>query len=149
VDIIVACPCRLGDLIVQGHESLDAIELTVLDEADHMADLGFLPVVRRLLDRTPRAGQRMLLSATLDGAVNTLVKRCLASPVTHPADSVQSPVTALSHHVLHVTDAAHPRVLLDLVASPGRKVVFTRTKHRAKKIARQLNSSGIPAVELH
>ena len=149
VDIVVACPGRLEDLIGQGHVSLDAVEVTVLDEADHMADLGFLPGVRRLLDRTPRGGQRMLFSATLDGAVNTLVKQYLSAPVTHEADSAQSPVSAMSHHVLHVSADAHHGVLLDLVASPGRKVVFTRTKHRAKKLARQLNSSGVPAVELH
>lgn len=149
VDVVVACPGRLEDLIGQGHVSLDAIEITVLDEADHMADLGFLPAVKRLLDRTPREGQRMLFSATLDNAVGSLVKRYLTSPVTHEADSAQSPVTTMSHHVLHVTADAHLPVLLDLVAAPGRTVVFTRTKHRAKKLARQLNSSGVPAVELH
>jgi superfamily II DNA/RNA helicase len=114
-----------------------------------MADLGFLPVVKRLLDRTPRDGQRMLFSATLDAGVNTLVKRYLTSPVTHEADSAQSPVATMSHHVLHVTPDAHLPVLVDLVAAPGRTVVFTRTKHRAKKLARQLNASGVPAVELH
>ena len=149
VDIVVACPGRLEDLIKQGHVSLDAVEITVLDEADHMADLGFLPSVRRLLDKTPRNGQRMLFSATLDGAVNTLVKAYLTRPVTHEADSAQSPVSSMSHHVLHVTDENHLPVLLDLVAAPGRTVVFTRTKHRAKKLTRQLNASGIPAVELH
>ena len=149
VDVVVACPGRLEDLIGQGHVSLDAVEITVLDEADHMADLGFLPVVKRLLDRTPREGQRMLFSATLDAGVDTLVKRYLTSPVTHEADSAQSPVATMSHHVLHVTPEAHLPVLVDLVAAPGRKVVFTRTKHRAKKLARQLNASGIPAVELH
>ena len=149
VDIVVACPGRLEDLIQQGHVSLDSVEVTVLDEADHMADLGFLPSVRRLLDKTPRTGQRMLFSATLDNAVGTLVTRYLTRPVTHEADSAQSPVSSMSHHVLHVSGDAHLPVLLDLVASPGRKVVFTRTKHRAKKLARQLNASGVPAVELH
>jgi superfamily II DNA/RNA helicase len=91
----------------------------------------------------------MLFSATLDGAVNVLVKRFLTSPVTHEADSAQSPVAKMSHHVLHVTTDGHLPVLLDLTAAPGRTVVFTRTKHRAKKIARQLNASGVPAVELH
>jgi superfamily II DNA/RNA helicase len=149
VDIVVACPGRLEDLIQQGHVSLDAVEVTVLDEADHMADLGFLPSVRRLLDKTPRTGQRMLFSATLDNAVGTLVTRYLTKPVTHEADSAQSPVSSMSHHILHVSGDGHLQVLLDLVASPGRKVVFTRTKHRAKKLARQLNSAGVPAVELH
>ncbi|WP_328823334.1 DEAD/DEAH box helicase [Metallococcus carri] len=149
VDIVVACPGRLEDLIAQGHLSLDAIEITVLDEADHMADLGFLPAVKRILDRTPRDGQRMLFSATLDAGINTLVKRFLTAPVTHEADSAQSPVGTMSHHVLQVTQDAHLPVLVDLAAAPGRKVVFTRTKHRAKKLARQLNAHGVPAVELH
>jgi superfamily II DNA/RNA helicase len=149
VDVVVACPGRLEDLMGQGHISLDAIELTVLDEADHMADLGFLPGVRRIMDKTPRQGQRLLFSATLDGAINVLVKRFLANPVTHEADSAQSPVSTMDHHVLHVSADAHLPVIVDLAAAPGRKVVFTRTKHRAKKLARQLNASGVPAVELH
>ncbi len=149
VDVVVACPGRLEDLIGQGHVSLDAVEVTVIDEADHMADLGFLPQVRRLLDATPQSGQRMLFSATLDGGISVIAKRYLHHPVTHEADSAQSPISTMSHHVLHVTADGHLPVLLDLVAAPGRTVVFTRTKHRAKKIARQLNGSGVPAVELH
>ncbi len=149
VDVVVACPGRLEDLMSQGHVSLDAVEVTVLDEADHMADLGFLPGVRRIMDKTPRTGQRLLFSATLDGAINVLVKRFLTNPVTHEADSAQSPVSTMDHHVLHVSPETHLPVILDLAAAPGRKVVFTRTKHRAKKLARQLNASGVPAVELH
>ncbi len=149
VDIVVACPGRLEDLMGQGHVSLDSIEITILDEADHMADLGFLPVVKRILDKTPRGSQRMLFSATLDGAINQIVKRYLEQPVTHEADSAQSPVAKMTHHVLHIKAGDHLPVLTDLVAAPGRKVVFTRTKHRAKKMARQLNAAGVPAVELH
>jgi len=149
VDVVVACPGRLEDLMGQGMVSLDRIEITILDEADHMADLGFLPGVKRIMDKTPRDGQRMLFSATLDAGVNVLVKRFLTSPVTHEADSEQSPVDSMSHHVLHVAHDSHLPVLLDLTAAPGRSVVFTRTKHRAKKLARQLNASGVPAVELH
>ena len=149
VDVVVACPGRLEDLIGQRHLSLDGIEVTVLDEADHMADLGFLPGVKRILDRTPRAGQRMLFSATLDAGVDAIVRRYLTSPVTHEADSAQSPVSTMSHHVLHVSAADHLPVLVDLAAAPGRTVVFTRTKHRAKKLARQLNAAGVAAVELH
>ncbi len=149
VDIVVACPGRLEDLIGQGHVSLDAVEITVIDEADHMADLGFLPQVRRLLDATPRGGQRMLFSATLDAGIGVIANRYLHNPVTHEADSAQSPISTMDHHVLHVTADAHSAVLLDLVAAPGRTMVFTRTKHRAKKLARQLNGSGVPAVELH
>ena len=92
VDVLVACPGRLTDLIQEGHADLGAVEITVLDEADHMADLGFLPGVRRLMDRTPRDGQRLLFSATLDAGVDVLVKRFLTNPVTHSVDSAQSPV---------------------------------------------------------
>ncbi|HET9022253.1 MAG TPA: DEAD/DEAH box helicase [Ornithinibacter sp.] len=149
VDVVVACPGRLEDLIGQGHVSLDSVEITVIDEADHMADLGFLPQVRRLLDATPTRGQRMLFSATLDAGIGVIVRRYLHDPVTHEADSAQSPIATMAHHILHVTPDTHLPVLLDLVAAPGRTVVFTRTKHRAKKLARQLNGSGVPAVELH
>ncbi|GAA2486902.1 DEAD/DEAH box helicase [Terrabacter carboxydivorans] len=149
VDVIVACPGRLEDLMQQGHVFLDGIEITILDEADHMADLGFLPGVRRIMEKTPPKSQRLLFSATLDGAINVLVKRFLNNPVTHEADSAQSPVSTMSHHVLHVDNGSHLPVLLDLTAAPGRTVVFTRTKHRAKKLAKQLNASGVPAVELH
>ena len=149
VDIVIACPGRLEDLIGQGHASLSAVEVTVIDEADHMSDLGFLPQVRRLLDTTPTRGQRMLFSATLDSGTGVLAKRYLHDPVRHEADSAQSPVSAMSHHVLHVSTSSHLPVLTDLAAAPGRTVVFTRTKHRAKRLARQLNSAGVPAVELH
>jgi len=149
VDIVLACPGRLEDLIGQGHCSLEAVDVTVLDEADHMADLGFLPAVRRLLDRTPRSGQRLLFSATLDKAIDVLVKRFLDQPVTHEADSVQAPVTAMDHHVLHLAREQRVPVLVDLTSAPGRTVVFTRTKHGAKALTRQLNKSGVPTVELH
>jgi superfamily II DNA/RNA helicase len=149
VDIVIACPGRLTDLAQQGHADLSGVEITVLDEADHMADLGFLPVVRRLLDRTPAGTQRMLFSATLDGGVDVLVKRYLSDPAVHSVDSEQSPVAAMDHHVLHVDAASRLRVITDLAAAPGRTVVFTRTKHGAKGLARKLNASGVPAVELH
>ncbi|MGH3677755.1 MAG: DEAD/DEAH box helicase [Mycobacterium sp.] len=149
VDIVIACPGRLEDHVRSGHADLSAVEITVLDEADHMADLGFLPPVKRLLDRTPRHGQRMLFSATLDAGVDVLVKRYLHDPVTHSVDSAQSPVSAMIHHVLHVDGAARMNVLTDLAAAPGRKIVFARTKHGAKKLAKQLNSRGVAAVELH
>ena len=149
VDIVIACPGRLTDLAQSGHVDLGSVEVTVLDEADHMADLGFLPVVRRLLDRTPADGQRMLFSATLDRGVDVLVKRYLTDPAVHSVDSAQSPVTAMEHHVLHVASADRLRVITDLAAAPGRTVVFTRTKHGAKGLARKLNASGVPAVELH
>jgi superfamily II DNA/RNA helicase len=149
VDIVLACPGRLEDLIAQRHCTLAGVQLTVLDEADHMADLGFLPAVRRLLAQTPRNGQRLLFSATLDHAIDTLVREFLTDPVIHEADSVQSPVSAMAHHVLHIEREHRLPILLDLTSAPGRTVVFTRTKHAAKALARQLNHGGVRAVELH
>jgi superfamily II DNA/RNA helicase len=149
VDVVLACPGRLEDLLQQGALTLDGVEVTVLDEADHMADLGFLPGVKRIMDKTPKQGQRLLFSATLDAGIDVIVKRYLTNPVTHQADSAQSPVSTMAHHVFHVHRDARLDVLLDLTSAPGRKVVFTRTKHGAKKLAKQLNASGVPAVELH
>jgi superfamily II DNA/RNA helicase len=149
VDILVACPGRLADHLQNGHANLDAVEITVLDEADHMADLGFLPVVRRLMDQTPRTGQRMLFSATLDGGVDVLVKRFMSNPVTHHVDSAAEAPIEMSHHVLHVRHDDRFDVLVDLTAAPGRTVVFTRTKRRAKVLTKQLIAAGVPAVELH
>ena len=149
VDILVACPGRLADHVSTGHARLDAVEITVLDEADHMADLGFLPVVRHLLDQTPRSGQRMLFSATLDAEVDVLVRRYLTDPVTHSVDSALTPVAAMSHHVLHVSHDDRLPVLVDLAAAPGRTLVFTRTKRGAKTLTRKLIAAGVQAVELH
>jgi superfamily II DNA/RNA helicase len=149
VDIVIACPGRLEDHVQSRHADLSAVEITVLDEADHMADLGFLPPVKRLMDKTPSNGQRMLFSATLDGGVDVLIKRYLHQPIVHSVDSEQSPVSEMVHHVLHVDNAARIEVLTDLAASPGRTIVFARTKHGAKGIARKLNSRGVAAVELH
>jgi superfamily II DNA/RNA helicase len=149
VDIVVACPGRLEDLIQQGHCTLANVEITVLDEADHMADLGFLPSVRRLLSKTPQGSQRLLFSATLDRAIDGLVRQFLINPVTHQADSAQSPVATMTHHVLHVDREARLPILVDLASAPGRTMVFTRTKRGAKTLARQLNANGVPSVELH
>ncbi|HSX67888.1 DEAD/DEAH box helicase [Nocardioides sp.] len=148
-DVVLACPGRLEDLIQQGHCSLKDIEITILDEADHMADLGFLPAVRRLLQATPPRSQRLLFSATLDNAVDQLVKKFLNDPVTHEADSAQSPVAKMDHHVFHVRRESRLPILVDLTRAPGRTVVFTRTKHGAKALARQLNANGVPTVDLH
>ena len=105
VDVVVACPGRLEDLIGQGHCALDAIDVTVIDEADHMADLGFLPAVRRILDRTPSGTQRLLFSATLDNGIDVLVRRYLNDPVTHSVDSASVPQAAMAHHVFTVSTA--------------------------------------------
>ena len=149
VDVLVACPGRLDDHIRGGHASLDAIEVTVLDEADHMADLGFLPVVRRLMSQTPVGGQRLLFSATLDNGVDVLVQKFMRKPVTHHVDSAAQAPVEMDHHVLHVRDDDRLDILVELLAAPGRSVVFTRTKRRAKVLTRQLNAAGVPAVELH
>ncbi|GIG60224.1 hypothetical protein Lfu02_45960 [Longispora fulva] len=149
VDIVVACPGRLADHLQTGNVHLDAVEITILDEADHMAELGFLPVVRRLMDATPRVGQRLLFSATLDGGIDVLVKRFLSNPITHSVDSAQSPVVDMTHHVLHIRKEERLPILADLTAAPGRTMVFTRTKRGAKTLTRQLNAAGVPAVELH
>ena len=149
IDIVIACPGRLEDLIGQGHCSLDRVQVSVLDEADHMADLGFLPGVKRLLDRVPSSAQHMLFSATLDNGVAVLVDRYLHEPVTHSVDSEQSPVETMVHHVLHVGDGERLPVILDLASAPGRTILFTRTKHRAKQLTRTLNANGVAAVEMH
>jgi superfamily II DNA/RNA helicase len=125
------------------------VEVTVLDEADHMADLGFLPAVRRLLRQTPERSQRLLFSATLDRQVDAVVAEFLQDPVTQEADSAHSPVAEMTHHVLHVDREHRLSVLVDLASAPGRTVVFARTKHGAKALTRQLNRSGVAAVELH
>ncbi|GAB3815974.1 DEAD/DEAH box helicase [Tessaracoccus terricola] len=149
VDVLIACPGRLLDLMGQGLADLSAIEITVIDEADHMADMGFLPGVRRILQATPNGGQRMLFSATLDAGVNTLVKQFLHNPITHEADSEHSPVAAMDHHVLRIDTDSRTQVLAELAAAPGNTIIFTRTKHGAKKLAKQLIGMGIPTVDLH
>ncbi|MCU1570062.1 MAG: box helicase [Naasia sp.] len=150
VDIVVACPGRLEDLMKQRFVSLDAVEITVIDEADHMADLGFLPAVTRILAATPSGGQRLLFSATLDNGVDKLVGRFLHNQVLHSVDEANSPVAAMTHHILEVTGTDGKRDLVHKLASgSGRRVLFLRTKHAAKKLARQLTDSGIPAVDLH
>ncbi|WP_430867639.1 DEAD/DEAH box helicase [Demequina aurantiaca] len=149
-DIVVACPGRLEDLMKQGHVKLDAVEITVLDEADHMADLGFLPGVTRIMNATPQQGQRMLFSATLDNGVDKLVKRFLSNQIMHSVDEANSPVAAMTHHVFTVTGADAKRDLVQTLASgTGRRILFMRTKHQAKKLAKQLTAAGIPAVDLH
>ncbi|WP_413451954.1 DEAD/DEAH box helicase [Georgenia phoenicis] len=150
VDIVIACPGRLEDLLGQGALTLDDVQITILDEADHMADLGFLPGVKRIMDRTPRTGQRMLFSATLDNGVDVLVKRYLSDPLHHSVDSAESPVAAMTHHVLAVSGAEDKKDVVQALASgTGKRVLFTRTKHQAKRLAKQLTAAGVPAVDLH
>ena len=149
VDVVVACPGRLLDLMGQGLVSLDEVEITVLDEADHMADLGFLPNVRRILRATPQRGQRLLFSATLDNGVDTLVKEFLHDPLQHSVDPSTSPVDAMTHRVWMVADkTAKDGIVRRLASGEGQRILFTRTKHLARRLARKLVQAGIPAVEL-
>ncbi len=150
VDIVVACPGRLEDLISQRIAHLDAVEITVLDEADHMADLGFLPGVTRILKATPAGGQRLLFSATLDRGVDVLARRFLSDPVSHEVDEASVPAAEMTHRVLAVDSPENKTALVrDLASGTGRRILFTRTKHQAKKLAKQLTAAGIPAVDLH
>ena len=150
VDIVVACPGRLEDLMKQRHFSLDEVQITVLDEADHMADLGFLPGVTRILAATPPGGQRMMFSATLDNGVDKLVQRFLRNQVLHSVDEIDAPAPAMTHHVFHVSSAAAKKDLVHALASgTGRRILFMRTKHQARKLAKQLTESGMPSVDLH
>jgi superfamily II DNA/RNA helicase len=150
IDIVVACPGRLEDLMKQRLISLDAVEITVIDEADHMADLGFLPGVTRILAATPAGGQRLLFSATLDNDVDKLVNRFLSNQVLHSVDELNAPVSAMTHHVFHVASAEAKKELVHRLASgTGRRILFMRTKHHARKLAKQLTESGIPSVDLH
>ncbi|MDQ0119906.1 superfamily II DNA/RNA helicase [Pseudarthrobacter defluvii] len=150
VDIVIACPGRLEDLIRQRILTLEAVEITVLDEADHMADLGFLPVVKKLMDMTPSEGQRLLFSATLDNGVDKIVQRYLSNPLTHSVDDPQAAVTTMEHHVLVVNDqTVKKQLIVELASGAGRRVLFMRTKHHARKLAKTLTDAGIPAVDLH
>ncbi|GAA1924814.1 hypothetical protein GCM10009775_16370 [Microbacterium aoyamense] len=149
VDIVVACPGRLEDLMKQGFANLGSVEITVLDEADHMADLGFLPGVTRILSATPQGGQRMLFSATLDRGVDTLVRRFLQNEVLHEVDEASVPQGVMTHRVFLTSADEKPALVQHLASGHGRRILFTRTKHQAKKLAKQLTAAGIPSVDLH
>lgn len=149
VDIVVACPGRFIDLMESGHVDLDAIEITVLDEADHMAELGFLEHVTQILSKTPRDGQRMLFSATLDRGIDKIVRKFLNNPVTHEIESNLEDEATMTHYFFNVSQANRFDVLQDLCAAPGRSLVFTRTKHGARKLTEALIKAGVPSVELH
>lgn len=146
VDIVVACPGRLLDHIGSGALSLGDVHVCVLDEADHMADQGFLPMVRRILNHVPADAQKMLFSATLAGGVDAIVDRYLTNPVTHRTQS--EPPAQLQHRVIVIDEIERLDAVVELLGT-GRTVVFTRTKHRAKQFAKKLVARGIAAVELH
>ncbi|WP_030276633.1 MULTISPECIES: DEAD/DEAH box helicase [Streptomyces] len=149
VDILVATPGRLRDIINRGACSLEDVQVAVLDEADQMSDLGFLPEVTELLDQVPAGGQRMLFSATMENEIGTLVKRYLSNPVTHEVDSAQGNVTTMSHHVLVVKPKDKAPVTAAIAARKGRTIIFVRTQLGADRIAEQLIESGVKADALH
>ncbi|MGK5742661.1 DEAD/DEAH box helicase [Micromonospora sp. URMC 103] len=149
VEVLVATPGRLRDLIDRGDARLDQVRTTVLDEADQMADMGFLPQVTWLLEQVAPDGQRMLFSATLDGGVDRLVRRFLTDPVSHSVDPGTAMVTAMTHHVVHVDPADKPAAVARIAAREGRSILFLGTKHRADRLARQLLAKGVRAAALH
>ncbi|MFE5815743.1 DEAD/DEAH box helicase [Streptomyces sp. NPDC056479] len=149
VDILVATPGRLRDIINRGACSLENVQIAVLDEADQMSDLGFLPEVTELLDQVPAGGQRMLFSATMENEISTLVKRYLTDPVTHEVDSAQGNVTTMSHHILIVKPKDKAPVTAAIASRKGRTIIFVRTQLGADRIAEQLRDAGVKADALH
>jgi superfamily II DNA/RNA helicase len=149
VDLLVATPGRLLDLIRQGECSLAEVEVTAIDEADHMADLGFLPDVTRILDLTPAGGQRLLFSATLDRGVDGLARAYLTDPVPIAVAPAAAPVSTMDHLAFTVRHDDKVAVTAEIAARPGRTLVFVRTKHGADRLARQLGRSGVVAGALH
>jgi superfamily II DNA/RNA helicase len=149
VDLVVATPGRLIDLMDQGAADLSRIEITVLDEADHMADLGFLPAVSRILDAVPDHGQRLLFSATLDKAVDRLVRKYLHQPVVHQVDTGQASVPLMSHHLVNIAPQHKAELTAELASRPGRTLIFVSTQRGADRVAKQLRRSGVLAGALH
>jgi len=149
VDVLVATPGRLVDLLDRGALTLGEIEVAVLDEADHMADMGFLPSVTRILDECAPGGQRLLFSATLDRGVGDLVETYLSDPVTHSTDDATASVTTMEHHLLLIDPQHKKELTARIAARPGRSVLFARTKLGSERIARQLREAGVPAAALH
>ncbi|WP_345574245.1 DEAD/DEAH box helicase [Nonomuraea rosea] len=149
VDVVIATPGRLGDLIRQGECSLGEVEVSVLDEADHMCDLGFFPVVTELLAQTPADGQRLLFSATLDGDVDKLVRRFLNNPITHSVAPATSPVDTMEHHVIQVTRDDKFDVTAEIANREGRTIIFVRTQHGVDRLCKQLARVGVKSGGLH
>ncbi|MDX6346927.1 MAG: hypothetical protein QOF84_1717 [Streptomyces sp.] len=149
VDILVATPGRLRDLIDRGACKLDQIQIAVLDEADQMADMGFLPEVTEILDQIPQGGQRLLFSATLENEIDTLVKRYLKDPVVHEVDAAQGAVTTMTHHVLVVKPKDKAPVTAAIAARKGRTIIFVRTQMGADRVAEQLREAGVKSDALH
>ncbi|WP_199486375.1 DEAD/DEAH box helicase, partial [Actinomadura logoneensis] len=149
VEILVATPGRLKDLMRQGAADLSALEMVVLDEADHMADMGFLPDVTDILDEARPGGQRLLFSATLDKDVDVLVQRYLKDPVTHAIGPVDEPVDTMDHHLLLVAPKDKAAITAEIANREGRTILFARTKHGVDRLAKQLTQAGVRAAGLH
>ncbi|MFH0521862.1 DEAD/DEAH box helicase [Streptomyces sp. M41] len=149
VDVLVATPGRLRDIINRGACSLEDVEVAVLDEADQMSDLGFLPEVTELLDQVPAGGQRMLFSATMENEIQTLVDRYLNEPVSHEVDAAQGAVTTMSHHILIVKPKDKAPVTAAIASRKGRTIIFVRTQLGADRVAEQLRDAGAKADALH
>ena len=149
VDVAVACPGRLADLVGSGEVRLDAVEIAVIDEADRMADMGFLPEVRRLLDEVRPDRQTLLFSATLDGDVDVLVRRYQDDPVRCEVAPDERHGEQTTHHLVRVRREDRIATTAALVASHGSTVVFCRTKHGTDRVARQLGKAGVDAVAIH
>ncbi|MFI2779253.1 DEAD/DEAH box helicase [Streptomyces sp. ALB3] len=148
-EIVVATPGRLKDLIDRGDCRLNQVGVTVLDEADQMADMGFMPQVTALLDQVRPEGQRMLFSATLDRNVDLLVRRYLTDPVVHSVDPSAGAVTTMEHHVLHVQGADKHAATTEIAARDGRVIMFLDTKHAVDRLTQDLLDSGVRAAALH
>ncbi|MFJ6249323.1 MULTISPECIES: DEAD/DEAH box helicase [unclassified Streptomyces] len=148
-EVVVATPGRLKDLIDRGDCLLDHVATTVLDEADQMADMGFMPQVTALLDQVRPEGQRMLFSATLDRNVDLLVRRYLNDPVVHSVDPSAGAVTTMEHHVLHVHGSDKQAATTEIAARDGRVIMFLDTKHDVDRLTRDLLLSGVRAAALH
>jgi superfamily II DNA/RNA helicase len=149
VDVLVATPGRLADLIERGACSLAAVEISVLDEADQMADMGFLPDVTALLEQTPEHAQRLLFSATLDGDVDTLVKRFMHNPVTHQVDGAVASVDTMAHHALLIPPADKFNILASIANRAGRTIMFVKTQMAVDRLVEQFAEVGVRAGALH
>ncbi|MFZ3555031.1 DEAD/DEAH box helicase [Streptomyces sp. BH055] len=148
-EVVVATPGRLKDLIDRGDCRLNQVATTVLDEADQMADMGFMPQVTALLDQVRPEGQRMLFSATLDRNVDRLVRRYLTDPVIHSVDPSAGAVTTMEHHVLYIHGADKHRTTTEIAAREGRVIMFLDTKHAVDRLTQDLLNSGVRAAALH
>ena len=148
-EVLVATPGRLADLLDRRACKLDQVAVTVLDEADQMTDMGFLPQVTRLMEKVDPNGQRMLFSATLDRNVDKLVRRFLTDPVTHSVDPSAATVTTMDHHVLYVNDVDKRATATEIAAREGRVIMFVDTKRGADRLTKHLLAQGVRAAALH